>query len=148
MQDGLRFHGQVGAIEGSRGPVGFALARFPFVIDPETVGGALTIRTEKSIAISVVLGVSEFRNTNPQAGTLTYSSSFVLNAGKIDIQFYWSQMEAKVRGRLAPLAPAFQPEWANSFAIQVARSQQTGPLIRSHDSVPFDFTVMKLNRVN
>lgn len=143
-QDGLRFTGHVGAIQGESGPVGFALARIPFVIEPGILGGSLVIRAVESVTISVVLGVLDVRNPNPQAGNLTYSTSFVLNEGINDIRFVWNQMEAKIRGRLIPVAPALQPEWANSFAIQIARSQQTGPLVRAQDQVPFDFTVMKL----
>ncbi len=98
VPSGLNFKGQVGSIQGSSGPVGFALARFP------------------------------------------NSTSYELKAGKNDIQFLWTQMEAKIRGRLVPSAPKFQPEWAETFAIQVARSQQPG---ESFDPIQFDFTVLK-----
>ena len=140
VPSGLNFKGQVGSIQGSSGPVGFALARFPTVLDSSTSGGTLSVETAKPVVISFVIGVSDSLNPTTGAGTMTYSTSYELKAGKNDIQFLWTQMEAKIRGRLVPSAPKFQPEWAETFAIQVARSQQPG---ESFDPIQFDFTVLK-----
>jgi len=145
VPSGLNFKGQVGAIQGSAGPVGFALARFPTALDSSTSGGTLSVEAAKPVVISFVIGVSDSLNPTTGAGTMTYSTSIALTAGKNDIQFLWTQMEAKIRGRLVPSAPKFQPEWAETFAIQVARSQQAAENFDSatFDPIQFDFTVLK-----
>jgi hypothetical protein len=150
IQSGLNFKGQVGAIQGSAGPVGFALARFPTTFSADTAGGTFTVDAAGPIVMSVVIGVSDSLNPTPAAGTMTYSASFSLSPGKNDIQFLWTQMQARIRGRLVPNAPKFQPEWAETFAIQVARSQQVVQRIEpekidpeTFDPIQFEFTVLK-----
>lgn len=144
LPTGLNFKGQVGAIQGTTGPVGFALARVPVTLDSSTSGATLAIESTKPVVISFVVGVSDSLNPSHGAGKMTYSTSAPLKVGKNEVQFLWTQMEAKVRGRPVLNAPKFQPKWAETFAIQVARSQQVieAP-VGAPGAVPFDFTILK-----
>lgn len=138
--NGLNFKGQVGSIQGSRGPVGFALARIPVVLDSHSVGSSLPIEAALPVTISIVMGVPDELNPRPGAGTLTYSQSFPLNLGTNQISFMWQDMKATIRGRHIEGAPRFKPELAETFAIQVSRSQQVTVDPQSFDPIPFDFT--------
>jgi hypothetical protein len=144
VQDGLNFKGEVGAIQGANGPVGFALARFKLRLDPTTSGGTLEILATRRVTVAISIGVFESRNLFPQSGNLNYSASFALNVGRNECRFLWSQLEAKIRGRIVESAPIFQPEWGENFAIQVARSQQSSLAFDDRESVSFDFTVLKV----
>lgn len=142
VSTGLNFKGQVGAIQGSSGPVGFALARIPVAFDSSIAGGSLSIEAVSPIVISFVIGVSDSLNPTPTRGTMTYSTSIPLKAGKNDVHFLWTQMEARIRGNLVMNAPKFQPEWSETIAIQVARSQQAGEMSDTFSPIAFDFTVL------
>jgi hypothetical protein len=140
VPNGLKFKGQVGSIQGSRGPVGFALARIPVAIDSHSVGSSLSIEAALPVTISIVMGVPDELNPRPGAGTLTYSQSFPLNVGTNQISFMWQDMKATIRGRPIEGAAPFRPELAETFAIQVSRSQQVAVDPESFDPIPFDFT--------
>ena len=140
---GLRFKGQLGSIQGQRGPVGFALARIPIVLDSSSLGSVISIEAALPITISIVMGVPEELNPRPGAGTLTYSQSFPLSFGANQISFQWSDMTATIRGRHIEGAPQFRQEIAKTFAIQVSRSQQVTVDPDSFEPILFDFTVRR-----
>jgi hypothetical protein len=118
---GLEFSGSVGSIAGRTGPVGFAIARFPFRTDPKSEFAELQIESDKDIVLSLVASIPQ---TASEKAILTYQSQVVLKRGLNILRVPWTSFEPVYRGERVLVAPPFDKGIMNAFALQIRRGAQ------------------------
>lgn len=144
LKDGTRgvvFSGEVGAIQGREGLVGFAIARTPQNIEAVYGGVAVHLNSETKIVVSVVAESSQL-NEGPE-GKPVYQARVELDGVENTHELRWTDFKPFVRGRPLPEEPKLEPQFIESLGIQINRSAQPEVVRNDPSPIPFSIEILK-----